>query len=59
MSNDTNYGKIFYEYSFYEGINDARCIVDFNTVYFDDLTEESELIQEMLDEINNDFDKED
>lgn len=46
MSNENIYGKVFYEYTFYEGIQD-NYILDFDTIYLNDMDiiEDSSLIK--------------
>ena len=50
MINENLYGKVFYEYTFYQGIKD-KIILDFDVLYLDDLNKED---NENNDLLNND-----
>jgi len=50
MSNEDKYGKVFYEYTFYEGIND-KYILDFDVIYLTDIDTNDEDNKLALEEL--------
>ena len=52
MSNENIYGKVFFEYTFYEGINKyPQCVLNFDVIYFDDSEIQDDNINELLENL--------
>jgi superfamily II DNA or RNA helicase len=54
MCNKNIYGEVFFEYTFYEGINNnPQCIVDFDIIYLDDTGAQDEKMIELTQRLKN------
>lgn len=52
MNNENIYGKVFFEYTFYEGIhNHPQCVLDFDVIYLDDFETQDDNIKELINDL--------
>jgi superfamily II DNA or RNA helicase len=54
MCNTNIYGEVFFEYTFYEGINNnPQCIIDFDVIYLDDTGAKDDQMIELTQRLKN------